>query len=548
MNPIRDAALPLAALVLAGASFPLLADNATVGDGTPASCTEAALNAAVTQVVVGVQAPGGVLRFACGAAPHTIALTSQKFLSGGVVIDGGGLIALHGQNLTRHFHIASDEPEDRTEVLLRDITLILGNAGNDYGGAVVVGPDARLDLLRTTIVDSYAGLSGGAIATAVGSTLNISASRFRGNTAQAGGAIATNAITAIADSTFDNNFTFTAATDPIGEQGGAIVSYAAPLTLERSVFTNNKAYYGGAVYKKDAQFTAYDSRFSENEATIGGALYFELLAAAAVIGRSRFETNVAGIFGGAINSSEPLNVERSLFQANRSLHGGAIYLYSSRDSLLSRSTFSSNVSTFGGGGAILADGAPPTPGSVVRLTLLQVTTSGNSANYGGDLALETLEVNIVDSTLMNGVASNGASIDVGQNSVVRVDSSLIWAANGVACTVAGSAQLLTLDHNLAPASCGFGAAKDLVMSSFAAFGLGVFGDNGGGLPTFLPQPGSPAIDRRVGCFAAEDGDARRLPRPADGDGNGSLDCDAGAVERQPTETPGSLFRDGFESS
>lgn len=75
MNPIRDAALPLAALVLAGASFPLLADNATVGDGTPASCTEAALNAAVTQVVVGVQAPGGVLRFACGAAPHTIALT-----------------------------------------------------------------------------------------------------------------------------------------------------------------------------------------------------------------------------------------------------------------------------------------------------------------------------------------------------------------------------------------------------------------------------------------------------------------------------------------
>ncbi len=47
------------------------ADDATVGTGTPGSCTATALNNAVAALDLG-QAPGGTLRFNCGPNPHTI--------------------------------------------------------------------------------------------------------------------------------------------------------------------------------------------------------------------------------------------------------------------------------------------------------------------------------------------------------------------------------------------------------------------------------------------------------------------------------------------
>jgi hypothetical protein len=63
-----------------------------VGTGTPASCTFAALNAAVTA--------GGIITFDCGAAPATIAITATMNLpiDKDTVIDGGGLVTLDGQN------------------------------------------------------------------------------------------------------------------------------------------------------------------------------------------------------------------------------------------------------------------------------------------------------------------------------------------------------------------------------------------------------------------------------------------------------------------
>src|SRR5579862_1850138 len=51
-----------------GALVDTSASTNVVGDGTPASCTTAALQAAVTM--------GGMVRFDCGAAPLTITLTA----------------------------------------------------------------------------------------------------------------------------------------------------------------------------------------------------------------------------------------------------------------------------------------------------------------------------------------------------------------------------------------------------------------------------------------------------------------------------------------
>jgi hypothetical protein len=84
---------------------PALADS-TVGDGSPVSCTRAALQTAIDA--------GGLVTFNCGPNPHTITLDQTLSLdmqstsaSLTVTIDGGGLITLSGANARRHFYLRS---------------------------------------------------------------------------------------------------------------------------------------------------------------------------------------------------------------------------------------------------------------------------------------------------------------------------------------------------------------------------------------------------------------------------------------------------------
>src|SRR5579863_3273714 len=62
-----------------------------IGNGTPASCTSAA--------VVREVAAGGIITFSCGPKPVTILMTSTASVNKtrrSVVVDGGGLITLSG--------------------------------------------------------------------------------------------------------------------------------------------------------------------------------------------------------------------------------------------------------------------------------------------------------------------------------------------------------------------------------------------------------------------------------------------------------------------
>jgi hypothetical protein len=63
-------ALLVSAALIAMNTQPAYADSAVVGTGTPASCTEAALDAALAELYPGATAPGGVLSFNCGPNPH----------------------------------------------------------------------------------------------------------------------------------------------------------------------------------------------------------------------------------------------------------------------------------------------------------------------------------------------------------------------------------------------------------------------------------------------------------------------------------------------
>ncbi len=81
-----DAPVPLADVSSPGS---------VVGNGTPDSCTEQALIAAVTK--------GGVVTFDCGAAAHTITVTSQIDVKKDTVIDGGGKVTLSGSKRRASF-------------------------------------------------------------------------------------------------------------------------------------------------------------------------------------------------------------------------------------------------------------------------------------------------------------------------------------------------------------------------------------------------------------------------------------------------------------
>lgn len=73
--------------------------------------------------------------------------------------------------------------------------------------------------------------------------------------------------------------------------------------------------------------------------------------------------------------------------------------------------------------------------------------------------------------------------------------------------------------------------------------LGPIGWNGGQTPSFLPHHGSVVLDAAVDCGSAGGavtGDQRGLARPSDGDGDGNVVCDLGAVESDR------IFDDDFE--
>src|SRR4051812_31408010 len=162
----------------------LAATDSIVGNGSPGSCTEDALVTALTA--------GGNVTFNCGAAPHTITLTSVKTLSVDVSIDGNDLITLSGGNSQGLFSV----PKGNT-VIVRRIKMI------DAPGKAIYNAGTLL-LIRVTMSDN----PGGAVYSAGGTTTVVD-STFEGNSASNGGAITNeNAGTlSISGSTFRGNST-----------------------------------------------------------------------------------------------------------------------------------------------------------------------------------------------------------------------------------------------------------------------------------------------------------------------------------------------------
>lgn len=275
-----------------------------VGTGTPASCTTAALAAAVRD--------GGSVAFDCGPGPVTIELTQTLYTcntttcqhpwQGGtpvdsLVLDGGGLVTLSGGGARGIFYANSCQEsfgwltsrcdlETRPSVAFHDITFADGNAQGPPAGFADVG-------------------GGGAIAMR-GGTLTVEDVTFVGNRTVGahsdwgGGAVRVTGMTRPA------TFTRTTFTNNAGASGGALSSLHAPMVVTDSVFTGNVATGWGA---------------SDGLGGNGGAVYFDGTSQDVHIVRTQITGNVAPEGGPAVfyvsnTKSGTLTIEGSTFAGN----------------------------------------------------------------------------------------------------------------------------------------------------------------------------------------------------------------------------------------
>ncbi len=252
-----------------------------VGDGTPSSCTSAAVVAAV--------AAGGVITFSCGAAPVTIRMERTAQVdnrSARVVLDGGGLVTLSGGGERRILYQNTCDPEigfttshcddqEEPHLVLQDLGLADGRATG-------------------TTTDT----GGGGAVFVRGGQLTVTGSRFTGNRCHAVGQDLGGAALRVLDQYEDR-----------------------PVVVSGSTFEGGSCANGGALSSIGVSWTVRDSVFRDNEATGEGA------------NPARAGTPGGGS-GGAIycdGNGFVLDVADTVIEDNRAREGGGAIFFVSND-------------------------------------------------------------------------------------------------------------------------------------------------------------------------------------------------------------------------
>jgi hypothetical protein len=506
----RVGLVQLGILILAGITLITVPAQArgVVGTGTPGSCTYDALIAAM----VG----GDLVTFNCGAVPVIIILTTP----GGVIpapnttIDGGGLITLSGQNAERLFFVSSG-----ASLTLRNIVLTNGFSGGD-GGAIYNNLGGVLILEKTTIRNSTASLSGGAIVSY--GPLTITDSLLEGNRALNGGALFPRfpaAQTTIVNSVLRDNHT----TDTTNGWGGAILAWdGAPVTIERSDIFSNSGRLGGGIYIfPNSSVTLNGGTLHDNTAfNLGGGLFNDTGTATLtnVTLSGNQSTGNDGGGGGVYNTGTATltNVTLSGNQStgNASVGGG---VYNTGTATLTNVTLNGN-SAIAGGGVFNTNGTA---------TLTNVTLSGNSAIQGGGVFNNNGTATLTNVTL----SGNSAVLEGGGIEHFGTSGRILALKNSIVANspAGGNCYQISISQS-SITSNGFNLSGDTSCAQFLNLAsdrnnqnplLGLLANNGGPTLTHLPQADSPARDNGSGCPATDQRGAARPVGPA---------CDIGAVE------------------
>lgn len=524
--------LLLAAMVLAVPWQIARAADAVVGDGSPASCTEAAFDAALTTA-----SGGGVISFNCGAAVHTIHLTVFKVVQlGNVTINGGGRIVLDAGPNERHFFAGP--------ITFRLQNIILQGGDSLVSGGAIEASGAQVILENVQLLNNRSSVSGGAIYCFDGS-LNIRNSVIAGNQAETGGAIYSDGCRLdIANTSFANN----RATGAIG-RGGAVEN-AAPgaLTARNTSFITNYALDGGGLYNASGASADLQSvTFAENTAGYGGGIEN---SGVLTVTNSLFDDNeTTGSGGGLWNLNGIAVIEQTTFSNNFAYEGGGVNSYGSvldmREVNLVSNYANGLSGTPNGGGLYHAGGvafianttiqgnyAATNGGGIYQasddnLTLTNVTIARNVATgLGGGFYHYGRYAVLTNATLANNQAGLAGHAIYEDSPQTPANPGVVQLVNTV---ILGSAincdggLFQSLGHNLSQGSC---AALNAPTDQDAFTGdllLGGLAFNGGRFPmqTLLPQPGSPLINAGGPSYCRTT-DQRGAPRVGT--------CDLGAVE------------------
>jgi predicted outer membrane repeat protein len=482
------------------------AADAVVGNGTAASCTEAAFDAALATAQTG----GGTITFNCGPAVATIPFSVFKTVTlGNVTIDGGGRIILNANNNDRFFFAGNGVTFRLRAITLRDGSSLVGGGAIEASGADVI-------LENVELLNNYAAVSGGAIYCYDG-TLTITGARLENNAAATGGAIYNDGCdVGINGATFIGN----EALDTFG-RGGAIAALSpGEVRLHDSLVQGNRAADGGGLFvDSGASAIVVNSRLIDNEAGHGGGLEN---SGAATITHSLIEGNsVTGSGGGVWNLNGRVSLTQTTVRNNTAYEGGGVNSYGSHVEM-DGVNVAGNVATgthgggiYHGGGTLfidnatisgnMADATAANGGGIYQnadgnLTLTNVTLAENTAgNFGGGLyhyGRYAVLTNVTIADNAAGVAGDAlyeeSPMSAGSPGVIQmVNSVILGSANNC-----GGGLFDSLGHNISRGTCpALSAAGD--RENFAGdLRLGPLMFNGGApeMHTRLPRAGSPLIN------------------------------------------------------
>jgi hypothetical protein len=235
------------------------------------------------------------------------------------------------------------------------------------------------------------------------------------------------------------------------------------------------------------------------------------LGACLVLEDSEISGNRADQAGAIDAEYAPITLRRTLISDNEARFAGAIIANIAADTLLENVTISGNR---GNPGAILNDGGS-------HLTIVNSTITGNGPSNGDSVVGGIQDVH------------GGFGLTFLSNTIVYGNGPGFIADDCDNATSVGGGNMIGDS-----ADCHFDAQPSDQLDVDPD--LGPLADNGGFTWTHLP--GAAAIDRGVAPDCPTS-DQRGLPRPVDGDGDGTATCDAGAVEVQRD----SLFANGFDA-
>ncbi len=454
---------------------PDLADTSSpdqvVGDGTPGSCTEAALATAA--------AAGGTITFDCGTAPVTITVSSTIVFTEESVVDGGGLVTLSGGGSARILYLDSGYDQTTPRLTVQRLAFREGESpaeGEDtaQGGGAIYRDGGSLTVIDCEFEDNHGpatgqDVAGGAIYAFGGGETIISGSTFTGNSASDGGAIGSlNGHLTIINSTIVGN----AATGTEGNPGNGGC--------------------GGGVYMDggDEITTLCGVTIADNTAGAIAAGFFRVsnsddgtfMMERSTVSGNRVTPEDDGNAGGMYLQGLDLTITASTISANEAYYNGGIWI-SGREANLTNVTIAENVAFGSNGGGMWLSDEPA--GTMLNCTIANNHSTADGmvagAIFGGGLELKNTII-----------AGNTAMYTPGCDAMHPSGGGNLQFPGGALCSPGPTVE----DPE-----------------------LGALANNGGVTQTMLPAAGSVAIGLGTDCPPT---DQRGEPR--------GEPCTAGAVE------------------